>query len=387
MLSLLTALSTFLLLALLPSSYCGRMVLSGGMVNTSNAEIYNAFIAQMTPADSPPYIGIITSGVDVEVGESTAKGIMSVLKYLYGVQNMMWLPYHIDNGTTCNSSEWNDQINMMTGIYFNGGNTEPMLNCLFPDGQVTPALELIRSKYADGTLAIYGSSAGSLIQQATPVLRIEDSWSALVNYVLFMPKGGLGNFNHGFLDVHFSTRGRQGTLTRFIFEQQNYSKIGFGIDQDTAIVMDDETGFSVIGTAGVYIFDVTYATNGSKYNSTVGEFAVQNVRVSYLTKGDSYDFETGRITFAPEKVVLQGQNVNATNSTDIFSDGAFTNTSLSLCNSNLSVNVSGVTTETSPQYQVVLTKNVSSLCVIGEIDGVNYTSFAFLSMDIFSPAC
>jgi len=365
-----------------PLAQCGKAVLAGGEVDNYNSEIYDAFISQASPNGATPYIGVITAGTSLDIAESTANLIISELKNIYGLKNVVWLPYHPDNGTTCNSTAWNSELNSMTGLYFNGGNSEPMIDCFLPDGYVSPALSIMRSRYASSSLALYGSSAGTVILQANPVLQIQDSWNALVYGPIYASRG-MSIFNHGFLDVHFSTRGRHGAFTRLIWDKKTYGTMGFGIDQNTAMVMQDENSFTVAGTAGVYMIDVSVATAGSAYAVNNGRWALENVRVFYLTDGDSYNFNTRTITLARGKAKNAGNDVYAKYSADIFSDDMFTLLTTGFFNASLSTSTYGYTTETDPRYRINFRKTSISSSYVGTVNGVSKMSYVYLYMDIY----
>ena len=371
------------LFALLPSVYSSKAVLSGGYVDSLNADVYNAFINQASPNGRAPYIGVVTAGTTLEVAQSTADSIISQLRDIYGVRNVEWLPYHPDDGTTCSSTRWNSMLNSMTGIYFNGGDSQMLLDCFQPNGRTSSALSIILSRYSNGSLAVYGSSAGALVMQSNPFLKIQDSWNALVYGPNYIGAGGFGIFNHGFLDVHFSTRGRHGAFARLIYDFRSYGTIGFGIDQDTAIVMDNENSFRVAGTGAVYIFDVGSAIKGSTSSSNHGRWAVRNIRVFYLTAGDRYYFNTGMISFASGKKVNAGNNVSAKYTADIFSDNAFTSLSTRFFNANRSTSTYGYTSELYPRYRVNLFKKSNSRSYVRKTNGVSKMSYANLYIDIY----
>ena len=370
-------------LTLIPSAYSGKAVLSGGYVSSRNADVYEAFINQATPNGRAPYIGVVTAGTTLEIARSTANSIISQLKYIWGVKNVEWLPYHPDNGTTCRSTRWNSKLNSMTGIYFNGGDSQMLLDCLQPNGRSSSALSIIRSRYRSNNLAIYGSSAGALVMQDNPFLKIQDSWNALVYGPRYIRSGGFGLFNHGFLDVHFSTRGKHGAFARLIYDLRSYGTIGFGIDQDTAMVMNDDYSFKVVGKGAVYIIDVGQAIKGSTSSSNNGRWAVRNVKVFYLTAGDRYYFRSRNIYFASGKKLNAGNYVWAKYSADIFSQEMFTYLSRGFFNANRASRTYGYTTEINPRYRIDFRKKSNSKSYVGRVNGVSKMSYVNLYIDIY----
>jgi len=376
-------LSIFAIFILFPlPTQCGKAVLAGGLVSNYNYAVYDAFISQASPSGKTPYIGVITAGTSLDIAKSTANDIIAELKGIYGLKNVVWLPYHPENGTTCTSTAWNSALDSMTGLYFNGGNSEPMIDCFLPNGKVTSALSIMKTRYASGSLALYGSSAGTVIFQTTPVLQIQDSWNALVYGPIYASQG-FSIFPHGFLDVHFSTRGRIGAFTRLIYDKKSLATIGFGVDQDTAMVLSSDTSFSVVGTAGVYIIDVGSAVKGSTSTTNKNQWAIRSVRVHYLTSGDGYNYGTKVITLARGKTRNLGKKVSATYSNDIFADSSFTTIAKSLFASSTATSTYGITSEIDPEYRVNLRKTSVSEAFSGTINGVAYTSFINLYIDIY----
>jgi len=367
----------------LPFSQAAKLVLAGGGVASTNAEIYNAFIDLASPNGKTPYIGVITAGVSLEIAESTARSIISIFKNRYGVQNIEWLPFHVDNGTTCTSTALNAKIRSMTGIYFNGGNTGPMLDCFYPGGVPTSPLTTIKSRVASDDLAIFGSSAGTLVLQDNPFLMIQDSWSALSKNIAFYRNGGFGIFNQGFLDVHFNTRAKQGAFSRLIYDQRTHGSVGYGIDEDTAMLITTDANFRVIGTGSVYVFDVDYAKAGSTKASNNGRWALQDIKVIKLTRGDRYTYKGKAILFGSGKPRNYGNAVYAKYSADIFSSNMFSTLTVGFFNANLSTTAYGYTSETNPRYRLDFKKKSTSRMYKGTVNGALLTSYMSMYMDIY----
>jgi len=368
----------FLILMLCISYANSKAVLAGGAVSISNADVYEAFVKQASPSGKSSYVGVITAGTDYSIAKSTANDIISILRYRYGIKKAVWLPFHEDNGRSCTSTSYNSIINSLTGIFFNGGDTGPILDCFLPNGKSTSATSLIRSRYNSGSLAVFGSSAGSIVLQKTPVLQIQDSWNALVNGPRYVAQAGLGIFTKGFFDAHFSTRGRMGVFTRNIWDKGG--SIGFGVDQDTAMVMDTTSSFTVTGVAGVFIVDVSDAIKGSLYSSNKNRWALRNVKVSYLTSGDGYTFSSNSVKISTSKSRFTGStNSAAKYSSDIFSTDGFTTITTGLFRSKTSTKTYGLTTETKPQYRLDFTKKSDSRAYISG----SKISYVNLYMDIY----
>jgi hypothetical protein len=71
----------------------------------------------------------------------------------------------------------------------------------------------------------------------------------------YQPQGGLGLFQFGILDTHFSERGREGRLLALV--AQTGAHFGFGVDEATALLVKLEQAsqarFRVAGREGVYV--------------------------------------------------------------------------------------------------------------------------------------
>lgn len=98
-----------------------------------------------------------------------------------------------------------------------------------------------------GKVVIGGTSAGTTIQQKTPMVTAGESYYGFrdglnaakdIDDVAYDPAGGFGLFDLPiFLDTHFSCRGRQGRMMAMI-SQLHTSLLGFGIDESTAVYVD-----------------------------------------------------------------------------------------------------------------------------------------------------
>ena len=113
---------------------------------------------------------------------------------------------------------------------------------------------------------------------------------------------GLGYIKDVIVDQHFAERGRIGRLLGAV--SQNPRLLGVGLDENTAIVVEGEIRFKVIGEGGVYVVDgrgVT-ATNLTD-EDTDRAMSIFNVRLHVLSQGDEFDLGTREpISHPAEKV-------------------------------------------------------------------------------------
>ncbi len=147
--------------------------------------------------------------------------------------------------------------------------------------------------------------------------------------------------------------------------------------------------FKVIGTSGVYVFDVSVAVQGSRNTNDKGRYGLKNVKMAYLTPGDSYDMTTRKITYATNKVKLFGANqvkTKAITTNDIFGPSIFSTITDSLFASNASTSTFGYTNYTNPQYIVNFRKLIGGWSMFATSptnSSLQYISFQTCYMDLY----
>jgi len=363
-----------------PSSQAGKAVFTGGEVAPTNAAIYQTFVNFTAATGEEQYIGVFTAGNSLASAASTGATLVRRLQKVYGAKKVEWIPFHKDNGTTCTDPALLAKVKKLTGVFLNGGDAQFYIDCFYKNGKETASLLALQDRYHKNKLAVMGSSAGTLIVQSTPMLKIRESYSSLVYGSSYTSTGGFKLLDYGFVDVHFSERARQGRLIRMIEDLQQYSHVGFGIDEDTAMVIDG-TKFKVVGTNGVYVINTDLAKKG-----TGKRFNVTNVRANYLTNGDSYNFETKAITIPSFKKKITStvqKNTPATMTDDVFQPGMFTLVTQGLFRSKVSSQTYGYTKETNPRFELDFRKTSSSAGYLGTSGGVEYLSYKNLYVDVY----
>ncbi|MGB1291091.1 MAG: cyanophycinase [Pseudoalteromonas sp.] len=184
-------------------------------------------------------------------------------------------------------------IESATGVMLNGGDQSLTRKVLFDDaGKPYPWTEALRSRPL-----LVGTSAGTAIQsggknQYGQVAMITNgtSLSALRDgafaqsapsercttdcdkglsgdSLTYQGEGGLGSFNFGILDTHFSERDRTARLATLLgATKQPY---GFGVDETTALVVINSGSsklMTVIGKNGVVYLHKSHSAEGFNYS-------------------------------------------------------------------------------------------------------------------------
>jgi len=304
-----------LLFALVPSApalAAGTLVIVGGGLSAQNGPVHRAFLAAR-PADRAQ-IAIIpsASGAPAESARAFAQALVQ-----HGARAEDIVVVHLamvdDPGTPAiDESRWatnasdTAEIAKVEGagaIWLTGGDQLRTTRLLAPGGRETPMLAAIRARLADGA-AIGGSSAGAAIMSRAMITE-GDPLAALLHPVKRqaaieagapdnrVPGGplvlgdGLGFLPRGLVDQHFDARRRLGRLARALFELPPAERFGFGIDEDTALVVNLSTGRAeVAGAASVTVLDARAARR------TPGQrFGADGLRLSVASGGDSIDLD------------------------------------------------------------------------------------------------
>jgi cyanophycinase len=175
------------------------------------------------------------------------------------------------------------------GLFFTGGD-QLKLTSQMGD---TPVLRRIRRLYEEGGV-VAGTSAGASALCDTMLVRGTSQATHRIGDLHMAP--GLGFIRGVIIDQHFAERGRMGRLLGAV--AHNPDELGIGIDEDTAIIVEDEARFTVIGSGAVYVVDgdaISYSNIADEREERV--LSLHDVRVHVLSDGDAFDLRGRR----PEK--------------------------------------------------------------------------------------
>jgi cyanophycinase len=159
----------------------------------------------------------------------------------------------------------------------------------------TPIFTRIREIYEAGGL-IAGTSAGASVMCETMIVSGGSEESHKVEDSLKLAPG-FGLINGMIIDQHFSERGRMGRLLGSI--AQNPKNLGIGIDEQTAIIIEREQSFYVLGGGAVYVIDGAGITDSNiAEEDTNRTVSMYDMKLHVLSQGDKLDLSTRR----PEKL-------------------------------------------------------------------------------------
>jgi cyanophycinase len=188
------------------------------------------------------------------------------------------------------------------GVFFSGGD-QLRISSQIGD---TPIEQRVREIHERGGV-IAGTSAGASMMSETMLVKGTSGESHKIGDLHMAP--GLGLVRNVIIDQHFAERGRFGRL--FGAVAHNPRELGIGIDEDTALVLQD-SHFKVVGSGCVYVADgaaVTYSNIAEARPERA--LSMYDIRLHVLSSGDSFDLAKRRPAVVPDVAVSHAIEVQA----------------------------------------------------------------------------
>lgn len=191
---------------------------------------------------------------------------------------------HIGERADAGSAALCKLIEEMTLIMFGGGD-QLRLSSLIGG---TPLHRALLKRYHSGGCVVAGTSAGAAAIPETMIFQ-NNRFRPSRKGGIEMTKG-LGLIQDAIFDTHFVQRSRISRLVHSV--ATNPAILGFGIEENTGLLIEDETTARVVGSGTAIVVDgsaininhIGYVENGSP-------FALTDVKYSVLTPGVVYDIE------------------------------------------------------------------------------------------------
>jgi cyanophycinase len=177
-----------------------------------------------------------------------------------------------------------DIMNKADLVFFTGGDQLRITSILGG----TPLYDMLLEKYKKDCV-FAGTSAGASIMSNNMIVTGPNDESPKKCTLKMAP--GIGLINGVIVDQHFAQRGRIGRLLVGIAE--NPYSLGIGIDEDTAIVVNENRIFKVIGSGAVYVIDgssITHTNVSEQYPDEV--LSIFDVKMHVLKSGNCFDLNT-----------------------------------------------------------------------------------------------
>ncbi|SUY46646.1 cyanophycinase [Clostridium putrefaciens] len=178
-------------------------------------------------------------------------------------------------------------------VFFTGGDQLRITSVLGG----TPLYEAMKAAYEGGCVFV-GTSAGASVMSRTMIIEGNDDESPRKCTLKMAP--GLGFIKDVIIDQHFAQRGRIGRLLVSIAE--NPEVLGIGIDEDTAIVVNRNGTFKVIGSGAVYVIDGRSITKSNVSEQFPEELlSIFDVNMHVLKKGNGFNLNS-KVPFEEDRL-------------------------------------------------------------------------------------
>jgi cyanophycinase len=262
----------------------GRLVIVGGALQSDNADVYRA-VLEATEGDGPFCVLPTASGVPAESMASATAAFIE-----HGADSVDGVFITTENPESASDPGIVTRLQACSGFWFVGGVQSRVVEVFRPEGGPTPAYDAVMERFRAGAV-VAGSSAGAAIMSPLMIAG-GTSAGALAHGVVqsdtngdgVLVEPGMGFHDGPVFDQHFLARGRIGRLLVATLAGIG-DGVGFGIDENTALVVHGRTG-RVVGASGVVLVDAREATRPEVGHGGRG------VRVHLIGSGDSFDMET-----------------------------------------------------------------------------------------------
>ena len=188
-------------------------------------------------------------------------------------------------------------IGTATGIWFGGGDQVKLADSLVG----TAALRAMLARYQAGAV-VGGTSAGAAVlsdsmitgnqkrPNADSVGYYGDEFPNIARGAIQISPG-FGFITNAIVDMHFIRRERANRLLDVVLERP--SLLGVGIDEGTAVRVDPDGRWTVLGRSAAIVIDARDArVTGPK----APRLGASGIHLSLLPAGSTYDPRTGRAT-------------------------------------------------------------------------------------------
>ena len=299
----------------------GRLLIVGGGLSLDNEAVYQAFIDNR-PEDMPGIAIIAAAAPDPASRAATFAGELM----FYGVSpdtiTIVQIALiddpdtpDVDESAWASNADNAEEIAKIenAGAIWIAGGDQLRLNQLLlqPDGSDSPMLAAIRARLETGAI-IGGISAGAAAI-SSPMIARGDAFGALFSPAEESPSEsdgrlalmtGLRLFSPFIVDQHFCQRGRLGRLARATMDQPQAARIGIGVDEDTALLVNlADRNASVIGRGAMTLLD------GRRAAVTSNGFA--DMELTRLHDGDGINLITLAVSASPTREAVSDRQTIA----------------------------------------------------------------------------
>ena len=149
----------------------------------------------------------------------------------------------------------------------------------------SPQLELLRKRYQEEEIVLAGTSAGAMAFSSPMIFQAAHDIDVLKGEVQIA--AGFGLLSWATIDTHFLERGRLARLVQVLATNPGYT--GFGIEEDTAIIVREGRQVEVAGNGTVLVLEghkshcanIADVANGNPVS-------IRDLQMHLLVSGDTY---------------------------------------------------------------------------------------------------
>lgn len=181
-----------------------------------------------------------------------------------------------------------------TGIWFGGGDQVLLVRALGG----TKVEAAIHARYRDGAV-VAGTSAGAAVMSTPMIVGEErhpggarpdttDAFKTIARDNI-ITSNGFGLIQGAIVDQHFLRRKRHNRLVSIVLE--NPKLLGVGIDESTALLVQPDGKWSVLGASAVVVYDARHATITPPGDGALGATGIE---MHVLPAGSTFDPGEGK---------------------------------------------------------------------------------------------
>jgi len=176
--------------------------------------------------------------------------------------------------------EYSDAVAWASGVFFTGGNQMKLSAAI----RGTRFGDAVVEAYGRGVL-VGGTSAGASVVSEHMVGY--GSPGAQPKFRMVGAAQGLGLLPGVIVDQHFSQRERFGRLMNLVASSPDL--LGIGLDEDTSILVTDETELEVVGKGSVFCVDMRTALTDAATARGTTPLMISGAGVHFLPHGARFD--------------------------------------------------------------------------------------------------
>lgn len=176
-----------------------------------------------------------------------------------------------------------EAVESASGVFFTGGNQMKLASAI----RGTRFGDAVVRAYRAGTV-VGGTSAGASVVSEHMV-----GYGATGSIPKFRMVGqaqGLGLLPGSIVDQHFGQRDRFGRLLNLVASSPDL--LGIGLDEDTAILVTDETELEVVGRGSVFCVDMRAALTDAATARGTSPLMISGAVVHFLPHGARFDLSS-----------------------------------------------------------------------------------------------